>query len=296
MSHSQRTIFFILGCQKSGTTWVQKLLAAHPNIACGGEGHLTDLLLPVLQQAVAAYNQRQQRRAASGLDVCFNEQDFASLIRHAGDIILAKHLRSAGGRDIHALGDKTPEYALGIASLAAVYPAARFIHVIRDPRDGAVSGWWHWKRIHEQQAAARENEPRFASFPQYAMYFVKHHWIGYIQSARAAAQQIEPEHYLEVRYEDLHKQPHETVTTMLRHLCVAAAPHFAQQCLEAADFTRLARGRMHGEENRNDFFRKGVVGDWRSMFDADTLAAFHDHAGELMGQHGYAIHEPVEAA
>ncbi len=50
-----RQIFFVVGCQKSGTTWVQHLLDGHPNVACHGEGHFTDLLLTDLSSLFERY-------------------------------------------------------------------------------------------------------------------------------------------------------------------------------------------------------------------------------------------------
>ena len=36
---TDKDLFFVLGYQKSGTTWVATLLNAHPEIHCDGEGH-----------------------------------------------------------------------------------------------------------------------------------------------------------------------------------------------------------------------------------------------------------------
>ena len=41
-----KPLFFICGAIKSGTTWLQLMLDAHPDIACRGEGHLPNMLLP----------------------------------------------------------------------------------------------------------------------------------------------------------------------------------------------------------------------------------------------------------
>ncbi|MFW9919917.1 MAG: sulfotransferase, partial [Candidatus Thorarchaeota archaeon] len=38
MTHKQ--FFFVVGCQKSGTTWVESLLDHHPRVICKGEAHL----------------------------------------------------------------------------------------------------------------------------------------------------------------------------------------------------------------------------------------------------------------
>ena len=42
---------------KSGTTWVQLLLDAHPNISCNGEGHFMDVLADHLVNALDRYNE-----------------------------------------------------------------------------------------------------------------------------------------------------------------------------------------------------------------------------------------------
>src|SRR5205085_9996190 len=46
-----KQIFFVGGTMKSGTTWLQLLLDAHPQVSCNGEGHFTDSLAPSLKQA-----------------------------------------------------------------------------------------------------------------------------------------------------------------------------------------------------------------------------------------------------
>ena len=48
-----RRLFFIVGCQKSGTTLVERLLNSHRAIACRGEGRFADLLLPAFRELVA---------------------------------------------------------------------------------------------------------------------------------------------------------------------------------------------------------------------------------------------------
>ena len=49
MELRSKQIFFIGGTAKSGTTWVQLLLDAHPEVSCNGEGHFLDNLKPALK-------------------------------------------------------------------------------------------------------------------------------------------------------------------------------------------------------------------------------------------------------
>ena len=52
----ERRLFFVAGQGKSGTTWLQLILDAHPEICCRGEGHLGDVLLPALGESLERYN------------------------------------------------------------------------------------------------------------------------------------------------------------------------------------------------------------------------------------------------
>jgi hypothetical protein len=46
-------------------------------------------------------------------------------------------------------------------------------------------------------------------------------------------------------------------------------------------------GRRPGEEDRGDFIRKGVAGDWRNHFSADAARVFDRLAGDVLVQLGY---------
>ena len=52
----ERQLFFVAGLGKSGTTWLELILNAHPDVCCHGEGHFADRLLPDLNGAINRYN------------------------------------------------------------------------------------------------------------------------------------------------------------------------------------------------------------------------------------------------
>jgi hypothetical protein len=275
----ERSVFFVGGCQKSGTTWLQRLLNAHPQACCGGEGHLAGLLTSVLQQAVNAYNRRQAQRPAD-LQVLLGREDLLGLIRTSSDRILAGYLpKGSAAGEIRAVGDKTPEHAQALAVLDELYPKARFVQVIRDGRDACISGWFHLKR--------QGRCGQFASLADYADYFAEHHWVKYITAARAAAARL-ADRYHEVRYEELHADPHAQTQQLLAFLGIDADDASVHACVEGASFEKLAGGRTRGEEDASSFFRKGVVGDWREHFDAAAERRFGAKGGRLLAELGYA--------
>ncbi len=56
-------LFFIAGAPKSGTTWVQRLLDAHPEIVCSGEGHFANKIAPPCKEAPGRCGRGAGRRA-----------------------------------------------------------------------------------------------------------------------------------------------------------------------------------------------------------------------------------------
>ena len=269
----EREVFFVLGCQKSGTTWVQQLLDGHPHVCFRGEGHFSDVAGPILEIAVKAYNDEPKTTSRAGKPELF------SIVRMFADQILAGYL--AGCEDpkaIKVVGDKTPEAALAIGALNTMYPGARFVHVIRDGRDAVVSGWAHVQRLGMAE--------RFPTLADYATYFGEHHWVPYITKARQAATAL-ADRYLEVRYEDLHAEPIAHTRRVLEFLGVEVTPKHVSACVDSASFSRLSQGRHRGEEDRLSHFRKGIVGDWINHFDNDALNRFEAVAGDLLRELSY---------
>ena len=52
---------FVIGCGKSGTTWMVNLLNGHEQVVIRGEGCFTYQLFPALQQAMGHFNNHQKQ-------------------------------------------------------------------------------------------------------------------------------------------------------------------------------------------------------------------------------------------
>jgi len=262
-------VFFIVGCQKSGTTWVQRLLDGHPEIACRGEARVADLLVPLLDQVRGAYAANHRLDEADD----FDDDRFETAAGLFASALFAGWAEAGGARIV---GEKTPQHALFMPRLARWFPGSRFVHVIRDGRDGAVSGWFHNLR-----RGRPDFRRRFPDFAEYVRYYVAAHWIRYIDAARGFAATA-PDRCHELRYEDLHADGARVVTDLLRFLGVDAGDEAVTACLDAGSFERLSGGRPRGEADPASHFRKGVVGDWAEHFDRPARAAFEDAGGRAM--------------
>ena len=274
-------MFFICGAIKSGTTWLQLMLNAHPEIACRGEGHFPNILMPGMAEALKTYNNRISFKNTS----IFNEiegfpnfrapQHYASL-RTAICLLMAQYDRE----EVRFIGEKSPDNVLALPVLERLFPHAKFLHLIRDGRDAAVSGWFHNLRVSKEWA---ENE--FSDLAGFAEHFSK----GWVRSIRAGQEFGAKflERYYELRYEDMLSDGEARLRSVLNFLGAGSGEADIANCLEKASFKSLAKGRGTGEEDRKSHFRTGVQGDWRSHFDDQTHATFRSHAGAQLVALGY---------
>jgi hypothetical protein len=265
----EKQVFFIGGAPKSGTTWLQLLLNAHPGISCSGEGHYVDRLVPLLNKAVRTHNASIEYKNQS----IFEELDGQPLFTNSHLFYLAASSISlmlshpAKAATASAVGDKTPDNVRFFPLISVLFPKAKFIHIVRDGRDCTVSAWFHNLRV-DAVSLTRQ----YPSLGDFADYFAQI-WINNVsQGVRFAA--ACPGRCLSLRYEDLTQHP----MVMLGHVCkflgVSMEPAVLQSCCAAADFTRFSGGRPRGTEDRGSFFRRGMPGDWRQHFDAKTEQAF----------------------
>src|SRR5215471_5019118 len=138
---------FIVGCPRSGTTLLQRMLNAHPQLAIAPESHwiprlhakpwaLTPegLVKPKLIRRLLAHPKfaRLNISREELLRLAGNGQPttYASLVSKIYDLY-----GSARGKTL--VGDKTPDYVRTIETLHVLWPVARFVHLIRDGRDVA---------------------------------------------------------------------------------------------------------------------------------------------------------------
>lgn len=280
-------VFFIVGAPKSGTTWLQRCLNGHDEISCVGEAHFMDELLPELMKAARAYNQKIQSRnrfrsagaggSKEGAFQPLGQAEFRSLLSFAMALLLDKN---APETPVKWYGEKTPENIEHMEQLARSFPACRFVHIVRDGRDGAISAWFQNLRMSEKQAMAK-----FGSLANYAEIYGRN-WARRIAKAQDQGAKI-PDRYYELKFEDLHQDFDRTMGGLLQFFGVDTGPEALAKCREAGAFDRSSGGRQRGEEDRSSFYRKGEIGDWRNHFDESCQESFGRAAGPLLKRLGY---------
>lgn len=303
---SERTpVFFVVGQQKSGTTWLMRILDSHPEILCKGEGRFfgagwrqesvkrrdarrppSSLLNAVLD---AEYLRLWVERSVWSRDAAAGEH-LSNLTRMAVDYFLLGELAKTGKR---VVGDKSPLLTPEtIKEMAEIYPEAKVIHIIRDGRDAAVSAAHHARNFgrskRNTEANAEESrKPDEGVFSESQLGKLAAEWAARVVRTARDGPALLGEGYVEVRYEDLLERPGEEVRLLLLFLGVKADEKTAERCADAASFEKLSKGRKRGEEDSASFFRKGVAGDWKNVFTEGDRAVFKEQAGDALVELGY---------
>ncbi|HEX2569203.1 MAG TPA: sulfotransferase [Polyangia bacterium] len=277
MRHSP---FFLTGAPKSGTTWLGKLLDAHPEISCRGEACVHHFGLRMVE-ASRSYNDLLAKRRTVVTDSndfpAMAWADVMKLMRYFIELRL-EAIADPAKPDLRFLGEKDPEHALHFKVLDQLFPEARFIHIIRDGRAVFISAWHHNVRTRDPNLATH-------SFDDFLAITAKE-WSDRVRRGREAGRRL-GDRYFELRYEDLVASPELWAQRVLDVLGAASDPDTVRACVEAASFEKLSRGRKPGQEDASSFFRKGLPDAWREDLSTAQSRRFVELSGPLLEELGY---------
>ncbi len=313
--------FFIVGQAKSGTSWVMRLLEAHPEVMARGEGRFVgrSYKRPDLKRIDSATLQPSSLQRAL-LDADYlrawiersvwtrdgdTEEALEELVAVCTRHIMHRALEGSGKR---LVGDKTPFLSADvIVELASHFDDSQVIHVIRDGRDVAVSAMHHlWNHpidlgggldLASDESRIRERyrtdpkgflESGKSIFTERRILALASSWQSNVSRAIANGRELLGDRYTEMRYERLVGEPIAETQRLLAAVGADARPNLAARCVERARFERFSGGRPVGTEDSTAFTRKGIVGDWMAVFTERDRRLFEEEAGELLTELGYS--------
>ncbi|WP_040666480.1 sulfotransferase family protein [Nitrolancea hollandica] len=202
-TYEGENIVFVVGSPRSGTTWLQRLLASHPRVRTGQESDVFRYISPQIRTWRNHLESKRSGRGGIGLPCYFKEDEFMCLVHRYMLDLLQPMLDELEPGQIFL--EKTPSHSLHLTEIAAMLPQSRIVHILRDPRDVAAS----------LIAASRTWGNRWA--PGTARR-AAHMWMQHVRPAREAARWLPQERFLEIRYEDLRHSSVETLWAVSRFL------------------------------------------------------------------------------
>jgi hypothetical protein len=249
-------MIFNVGSRRSGTFWLQRIVAAHPEVAAvPSETHLfSHGLAPLFERF------QHSLRSSSTVGTVFVEREAVlDAARDLSDVVFAGMLEPGTKR----LAERTPMHVLHLRLMASIYPDARFVHIIRDGRDVARS-------IRAQEWGPQQLEEAAGE------------WREAILAARRA--DLSPTVYREVRYEQLLRDPEGTVMDLYTWL---GLPTNDDVIADAVAEARI-------EANLGGYPSRIAAAGWRESYSQADLATFDRVAGDLLRELGYPASEASE--
>lgn len=269
---------FVVGCPRSGTTWVQLLLAEHEDVVTAPETHIFSFYLSHLQRQWNREHEREKTsdQGKAGLCQLLSRDQFDELCHDIAYRVLS-HIAS---RDPGAstVVEKSPQHARHAEWISRLFPDASIVHVIRDPRDAVSS------IISASQDWGKDWAPRH---PVDAARM----WKSHVAEARRA--ESSSANYTEIHYEDLKEDPVEQVVRLYGELDLSNS---REECVRAVEACRLEKLQneaqssdrpLPGEGSPEGFFRKGKAGGWKDELTTSTVRVIERVCGDEMTALGY---------
>lgn len=249
-------MIFLVGARRSGTNWLQRTLASHPDVvSIPSETFLFQGLQPLVErfQHVAISSERTGFVYADRDTLLDALRDFCDRIFSD----LASRLASGAQRII----ERTPDHVRLLDLIGDVYPDARFVHIIRDGRDVVRSLLAQSWGPDDPAVAAEE-------------------WRSAVEAARKAAPSLA--HYREIRYEALLADPATAVGELFAWLGLDASP-------AVVDAALLESGTLYNVDPSAPTIGSGK---WRTGLGAEPLGVVLRVAGDALTNLGYLGGEP----
>jgi hypothetical protein len=261
---------FVGGCERSGTTLVQKVLCAHSRIAGGPELLFTRDLASLYRKMSGPYPDAYVRRQRA----LYSEERLAE----AFDRFLHHLLEPTLARKPEALwiSEKTPSNIAVAAELLGLFPDCRFIHVLRDGRDVLASH----RRV---EARLRELGERF-NRANFRLRGICARWNRACEThVTLSADEAASSRYHLVRFEELVDEPEVVLAKLFGFVALEPEPACrTPERLRAANLGVPVDGAWLTEEDDGRSFDPSRVGRWRSELGlSDRLLASRLMAANL---------------
>ena len=265
--------FFIVGSARSGTTLLRLMLNAHRLVAVPPESRfITEIQYsdqPVEVDRFLGTLAAHKRFEAWDLPLEAVRDELEGERVPYGEAIAAAYRAYARVNGKSRWGDKTPRYVEHIPFLARLFPDSRFIHLIRDGRNVALS--------YANVPFGPKNVAKAAAL-----------WAERVQKGCTDGRSLDGGRYLEIRYEDLVEDAPGEAKDICDFLELEFDPGMLDYTERArgAVLTRAARFNPHVTE------KPTTTRSWEDEMPEGQVAIFEVVAGACLSQLGYKRRYP----
>jgi len=280
---SENPFVFLIGCPRSGTTLLQRMLDNHPQLTVANDTHfITRAAKRELRRKSApsltsdlpkqVYDYRRFRRM--GLDLADVEKaaqgckTYSAFVSKLYDI-RAEHM----GKPLS--GEKTPDFCRQIPALNSLFPRAKFVHIIRDGRDTALSAM-SW-------ATATKGPGKWSLWAEDPVGTCALWWRWQTGTGVRDGHALGNDLYYQLRYEHLVGDPSTELSAIADFLNIP----------DSEEMANYFAGKTKSNPNLSAKSAwlpptKGLR-EWRHQMDEEDVAVFEGIANALLEQLGYEL-------
>lgn len=277
---------FLIGCPRSGTTWLQSLIASHPDVYTGVE---TQFFPAVHTMALEFWRGRD---FLCGIGAYLEPGQFFGMAAEMFWKVVSTLPEPA--RPPRVFLEKSPHHALVGETILNTFPGARFIHLIRDPRTTVSS----LLRVHRSwgRTWAPGNVRDAAVF-----------WKSHVTAARLLRNTLGPEQFLELHYEECAAAPERALAAIWSWLGLTPEPETLDRAVrenalrggEAAQpfpSVKLPAVEKNGDTVvfPEDFVGKAARSAAETDLTYDDVRLIEEEVGPLLFESGYLPAAPYE--
>jgi hypothetical protein len=267
---------FVLGSPRSGTTLLYDMLLSAGGFAVYlAESNVFNLLMPRFGDLRIQSNRKKIVEAwlgsklfrASGLGAQAIRNRLLAECKNGGDFLRIVMGEICAAQGMQRWAENSPEGMLYLPLIKRLIPDALFIHILRDGRDVAAS------------LSRRRFVRAFPWEDRHGLLGCGIYWEWVVRQGRRFGRTI-PADYMEVHFEKLLAQPHETLNQI---------GGFIDQPLDYEVIQSVAYGSV-GTPNTSfhqETANFNPVGRWKTSFTSQQLLRFEGLVGKTLVELGY---------
>jgi sulfotransferase family protein len=276
---------FIVGCQRSGTTLLGRLVDAHPQIAIihesrwipdwflerrglTSEGLVTSESINHLLDDPRFDRMRIGREQVLAFIANTQSMPYSSFIRGMFDLYGEARAKTL-------VGDKTPRYVRYMHILHALWPDARFVHLIRDGRDVCLS-------VAQWRKTIKKGPATLSTWQSDQVSTIALWWESAVQRGREAGSRLGPEMYYEIRYEAIIDNPERECAA----LCTFLGLPYHGAMLRFHEGRTITKPGLDAKKAWLPI--TPGLRDWGTQMAAEDVERFEAAAGQFLDELGYS--------
>ncbi len=194
-------LIFLVGCPRSGTTYLQKLLASHSQIITGQESRIfSHYIGPQVRDWEMMIKPENTGRGAVGLGCYLSVAEFYKYIEQSLSILLQPIISKLEANIFFV--EKTPYHALYLKEIIHFLPEAKILHLVRDPQQVISS-------------ILSASQTWGSGWAPSSIELATQMWLDHVESVNEFKDKINEHQFYELRYEDLLPDGKTTFTQLL---------------------------------------------------------------------------------